>query len=353
MLLPIPLLLGAAALLFVGKKKSKVTRLPATTPPPIPSAEKNTNSGYPGVTRERMQEIQTMLISNGYAPGKPDGVYGPKTKQAVWEFQEDWGGLQVDGKPGSKTQVALEKAEAARLEDQKYAAQKQPAAQVMDQCNPLDPGTWGPGYICQFDGARWVRRAGEVPKNLVPPITAKEVGFSADYSKLAVGSQFKYGVLDPWLNERRKKNLLITKYHGPTIMEYFSDNPTTFLAKTFGVSKARGELIYATLFVAASGGFGMGSKAIQKAVMKMAQSAAMKVSTYGPMAGLMEKVFGTDAEGAAASAIEAAAAFAETHFVLVGSKRVKISSLPGDKDSVKSLNKYIMDYIIKFQQMYF
>ncbi len=72
-----------------------------------------------------------------------------------------------------------------------------------------------------------------------------------------------------------------------------------------------------------------------------------------PLAGLMEKAFGPDAEGMAAAGVEAYAAFAETHKVKVGTKLVKISDLPGDKGSVKSLNKYIVDYIIKFQKMYF
>lgn len=354
--LPIPVLLGAALLLLAGKKKkSAASGIPATTPPPIPVAEKKTGSGYPGVTRERMQQIQTMLVANGYDVGRHglDGRYGPSTKQAVWEFQEDWGGLTVDGKPGSKTQSALEEAEAMRIDSMKSAAKTQPAAQVMDLCNPLDPATWSAGSLCYFDGSRWALRKGELSKNALPPISAKEVGFSADYSKIVIGSQFQHGVLDPWLNNRRKEGLLVTKYHGPTFMEYFSDNPTSFLSQVFGVGKTRGELLYATLYVMATGGVGFGARAIQKAATKMAQSVAVKASTYGPMTGMLEKTFGTDAEGAAASAAEAFAAFSKTNSVTVGSKKVKIAALPSDKNSVKSLSKYIMDYIIKFQKMHF
>jgi hypothetical protein len=355
MAFPIPLLLGAFAFLFAAKKKKPPpTRMPTNTPPPLPSAAKNASSGYSNVTRERMQEIQTLLISNGYDPGIPDGKYGPKTRTAVEEFQEDWGqGLGVDGKPGKNTQTALEEAEAGRLRALQQVAKSQPAAQVLDQCNPLDVGTWGTGNVCTFDGSRWVLQKGVLPKNAVPPISAKEVGFSADYSKLAVGSQFRLGVLDPWLNARRKKGLLATKNHGPTFAEYFVDNPESFLSSIFGVKKAGGELIYGALTLMATGGMGLGAKAIQLAVAKMAASLTLKASTIGATGLMMEKLFGTDAVGMAASMMEAGRAFAESHTVIVGTKKVKISSLPADRNSVKSFNKYIMDYVLKFQKMHF
>ena len=345
-MLPLLLLGGAAVVALGGKKKPRAPKLAPTTPPPIPSADKKATSGYSNVTRERMQEIQTMLISNGYDPGIPDGKYGPKTKQAVWEFQEDWGGLGVDGKPGSKTQAALEEAEQERINALGYTG-------VKDACDPLNVNTWGAGNICEFDGTKWILRKGTLPKNAVPPISAMQVGFSADYSNLAIGSQFRLGVLDPWLNQRRLDGLLVTKYHGPTLVEYLSKNPTTFLAETFGIGKARGEALYALMFVASTGGFGLGAKAIQKAVVKVGQTVAVKAATYGPLMGVMEKVFGTDAEGAAASAVEAFAEFSKTHYVLVGNKKVKIIDLPASKNSVKSFTKYIMDYIQKFQKMRF
>jgi hypothetical protein len=354
MAFPIPLLFGAFALLFVGKKKKPISRMPMNTPPPLPSAERNTASGYSNVTRERMQEIQTMLVSNGYGPGRPDGKYGPKTKQAVWEFQEDWGqGLVVDGKPGENTQTALEEAEAGRLDALQYAAQSQPAAQVLDLCDPLDVGTWGSGNVCTFDGSRWVLQKGALPKNAVPPISAKEVGFSADYSNLAVGSSFQIGVLDPWLNARRQKGLLATKNHGPSFAEFFFENPESFLSSIFGVKKAGGEAIYATLSIMATGGLGLGAKAVQIAAAKMAASLSLKASSIGVTGTIMEKLFGTDAVGMAASAVEASRAFAESHTVIVGSKKVRISSLPATKNSVKSFDKYIVDYVIKFQGMHF
>ncbi len=55
------------------------------------------------------KQIQYLLAYLGYE-AEPDGKYGPKTTQAVREFQEEYGGLEVDGKAGNLTQAALRKA---------------------------------------------------------------------------------------------------------------------------------------------------------------------------------------------------------------------------------------------------
>jgi len=303
-----------------------------------------------------------MLMSNGYDVGSygTDGRYGKDTATAVLGFQMDhmprsdgW-----DGKPGPKTQTALEQLEATRLQGQQVAAQKAPqqAAKLVDECDALDPGTWGSGNVCVFEGGRWVRKtkaATKLAQNALPTITAKEVGFSADYSKVEVGPTFTLATLDTWLNQRRKDGLLATKYHGPSFAEFFVSNPESFLSSVFGVKKAGGELIYGTLAFMATGGMGLSAKAVQIAVMKMATSLSLKASAIGTTGAMMEKIFGTDAEGMAASAVEAIRAFAESHTVIVGGKKVKISSLPATKNSVKSFNKYIVDYVIKFQGMHF
>ena len=115
-----------------------------------------------------MQEIQTMLMALGYDLGDwgSDGRYGSKTKTAVLAFQkaympesDGW-----DGKPGTKTQTALRKAEAARTMEQLVAAQDSPeqAEQLVDECFPTEPTTWGSGNVCVFDGSRWVRKKAQV-----------------------------------------------------------------------------------------------------------------------------------------------------------------------------------------------
>lgn len=53
------------------------------------------------------KQIQALLVYLGYDTGGVDGVSGPKTAQAVRDFQRDYGGLAVDGDPGAATQKAL------------------------------------------------------------------------------------------------------------------------------------------------------------------------------------------------------------------------------------------------------
>ena len=54
-----------------------------------------------------IKQQQLLLAYLGYDPGTIDGVTGPKTKAAVKAFQQDFGGLTVDGVAGTATQKAL------------------------------------------------------------------------------------------------------------------------------------------------------------------------------------------------------------------------------------------------------
>jgi len=60
-------------------------------------------------------EIQTALEHAGFYTGKIDGKIGPKSKQAIEDFQKA-NGLKVDGKVGPKTWEALSKHLAATAE---------------------------------------------------------------------------------------------------------------------------------------------------------------------------------------------------------------------------------------------
>jgi hypothetical protein len=57
-----------------------------------------------------LKEIQSALLSLGYAPGKVDGILGKKTVAAVKAFQTKAKILKVDGIPGPMTVRALQKA---------------------------------------------------------------------------------------------------------------------------------------------------------------------------------------------------------------------------------------------------
>jgi peptidoglycan hydrolase-like protein with peptidoglycan-binding domain len=54
------------------------------------------------------QQIQTALKKAGFYGGEVDGKVGPKTKDAVKEFQKA-NGLKVDGKVGAQTWSKLQK----------------------------------------------------------------------------------------------------------------------------------------------------------------------------------------------------------------------------------------------------
>ncbi len=54
------------------------------------------------------KEIQIALKNAGFNPGSVDGKMGPRTQQAVKEFQRAKG-LKIDGKVGPKTWAELEK----------------------------------------------------------------------------------------------------------------------------------------------------------------------------------------------------------------------------------------------------
>jgi len=56
----------------------------------------------PGTRGDDIKQIQTYLTSKGYILGLPDGIFGPKTKQAVINFQKA-NGLTPDGLIGKLT----------------------------------------------------------------------------------------------------------------------------------------------------------------------------------------------------------------------------------------------------------
>lgn len=54
-----------------------------------------------------VKQIQCLLAFLGYYHGPIDGDFGDKTLDAVIAFQDDFGGIAVDGDPGPETQKAL------------------------------------------------------------------------------------------------------------------------------------------------------------------------------------------------------------------------------------------------------
>lgn len=57
-----------------------------------------------------IRQIQLLLLYLGYSLGEADGLEGPRTREAVRQFQTACGGLEADGVPGEETQEALRQA---------------------------------------------------------------------------------------------------------------------------------------------------------------------------------------------------------------------------------------------------
>jgi len=54
-----------------------------------------------------VEELQRILTSLGYNPGPIDGIFGPRTRSAVIEFQMD-NGLVPDGIVGPRTYEVID-----------------------------------------------------------------------------------------------------------------------------------------------------------------------------------------------------------------------------------------------------
>jgi peptidoglycan hydrolase-like protein with peptidoglycan-binding domain len=73
------------------------------------SAKAPTSQLKPGDTGTQVKTLQKALNALGYSSGKPDGFYGPATKDAVEKFQQKQK-LDVDGVVGPNTLTALQQA---------------------------------------------------------------------------------------------------------------------------------------------------------------------------------------------------------------------------------------------------
>ncbi|WP_144638916.1 lytic murein transglycosylase [Bordetella genomosp. 13] len=60
----------------------------------------------PGLSRAERRQLQEMLVARGYDIGKPDGVIGARTREALQTVQRELG-LTPDGRAGRKTLNAL------------------------------------------------------------------------------------------------------------------------------------------------------------------------------------------------------------------------------------------------------
>ena len=369
MALPI-VLLGAAALLIVsgGKKKRSSSKggsyneLPPYSPPALPKKAKAAGSGYSNVTRERMQWIQTSLASLGYdvGPSGMDGKYGPDTKAAVYAFQEDHKAQlgKPDGKPGKNTQAMLEQALANR-----EAAQSQ--GQVpQDECDPLDPGTWGQGRVCVLEGGRWMSIAeGQEDLSALPSVSSRiynnSIIFSPDLSKIHIGQNWRYKTLDHWLMGK-KNDGDVGLSDAKNTLEWISENLVSAPSKFLGAgNETVGGIIYAVLVTIATLGAGSSYFVSMFGTSRGAVIAADSIKWLGVadlfagMAGLFNIFTSTPKELLEAQMMILINDFAESHNALVGDQWMPIKDIPLDNAGTDELLRYMMQWVAKFQKYQF
>lgn len=92
-----------------------------------------------------VKQRQLLLTYLGYDPGTIDGADGPKTRAAVKAFQQDFGGLTVDGVAGAATEKALRHAVAYGMPEKKQTT-------VTENPAATETGTF-------WDGIKYFKRS--------------------------------------------------------------------------------------------------------------------------------------------------------------------------------------------------
>jgi peptidoglycan hydrolase-like protein with peptidoglycan-binding domain len=119
-----------------------------------------------GSRGDAVKALQGKLQAMGLNPGTVDGVFGPKTDQAVRRYQEQKG-LQVDGIAGPETFTSL-----GMMGDDKPAAvetvrQPEPTeASVAPQAPPAQPESSAPSGIEAMRSAE--EKADDKPSGVAP-----------------------------------------------------------------------------------------------------------------------------------------------------------------------------------------
>ncbi|HEY2310948.1 MAG TPA: peptidoglycan-binding domain-containing protein [Gaiellaceae bacterium] len=88
--------------------KPLTTTTQATTQTTTSTSAAPAQTLKPGDTGAQVKLLQEALVTLGFLSGKPDGVYGPETQNAVEKFQVS-AGLAEDGVVGPQTLNALQK----------------------------------------------------------------------------------------------------------------------------------------------------------------------------------------------------------------------------------------------------
>ena len=78
------------------------------------------------MTKQQLADLQWQLAVHGYDPGASDGSVGPRTQDAIQQYQAD-AGLPVDGQPSTKLLEHLQYTDPPVLNRHTAQAQERPA----------------------------------------------------------------------------------------------------------------------------------------------------------------------------------------------------------------------------------
>jgi hypothetical protein len=96
--------------------KVRVPALPASSQPaqlPVENLRELDMDTIPNLNENNIRQVQQELRKRGFDPGPNDGIHGPRTKEAVRNFQDRYG-MKASGDINNKTLFALGAVEFAR-----------------------------------------------------------------------------------------------------------------------------------------------------------------------------------------------------------------------------------------------
>lgn len=94
------------ALLVACASEPAATSAPESTPAPVAAQEPVTAPADSAPVHLTVREAQELLLEKGYNPGVVDGISGPRTANALRQFQRDEG-LVGTGRLDQETMNAL------------------------------------------------------------------------------------------------------------------------------------------------------------------------------------------------------------------------------------------------------
>ena len=102
---------GLVIATIAGASLAAIAAFPATAQQPAPpDLTKVDTQAVPTLTPDKIRVVQQALQGKGIDPGPIDGIVGPRTREAVRNFQDRYG-MNPTGEIDNQTLFALGKAE--------------------------------------------------------------------------------------------------------------------------------------------------------------------------------------------------------------------------------------------------